>query len=162
LSDRTSGPDEERGTIRPTRLSNLLAVAVVGGVCGYAVVPIATEISGTAPRIAWTSVAILVAIALMLSLLAFTTHRTVHKERRRIDSRRAVNLLLLAKAGALVGAFVAGGYLGFILHFVDALDIPLPRERVIRGVSAAVAGVAIVISGVLLERACRIPKDPDD
>jgi len=162
LTEPTSGRDEERGTIRPTRLSNLLAVAVVGGVCGFALVPIATEVGGTAPRIEWTSVAILVAIALMLALLAYSTHRTVHRERRRIDPRRAVNLLLLAKAGALVGAFVAGGYLGFILHFVDSLEIPLPRERVIRGFSAAVAGVAIVISGVLLERACRVPTDSDD
>jgi hypothetical protein len=78
-----------------------------------------------------------------------------------MDPRRAVNLLLLAKAAALAGAVFAGGYLGFALHFVDSMDVDLPRERVIRAVSAAVASGALVISGLLLERACRVPRDED-
>jgi len=162
VSERAPGSEEPTGTIGPTRLNTLLATAVVGGLLGFALVPIAISISGTAPRIEWTSVGVLFVMAGMLAVLAFNTHRTVQKERRRIDPRRAVNLLLIAKAGSLVGAFIAGGYLGFILHFVDDLDIPLPRERVIRGLAAAVTGGALVISGVFLERACRIPKDPDD
>lgn len=162
MSERPQGPEEPTGTIGPTRINTLLATFVVGGLLGFALVPITTSVSGTAPRIEWTSVAILVVLAGMLAVLAYNTHRTVQKERRRIDPRRAVNLLLLAKAGALVGAFVAGGYLGFILHFVDDLDIPLPRERVIRGLAAAVTGVALVISGMFLERACRIPEDSAD
>jgi uncharacterized membrane protein YidH (DUF202 family) len=162
VSEPSPRPDEPTGTIGPTRLNTLLATFVIGGLLGFALVPIATSISGTAPRIEWTSVGVLFVMAGMLAVLAYNTHRTVQKERRRIEPRRAVNLLLVAKAGALVGAFVAGGYLGFVLHFIDDLDVPLPRERVIRGLAAAVTGVALVISGVFLERACRIPEDPDD
>jgi hypothetical protein len=162
VSDPSPASEEPTGTIGPTRVNTLLATFVVGGLLGFALVPIATSVSGTAPRIEWTSVGVLLLMAGMLAVLAYNTHRTVQKERRRIDPRRAVNLLLLAKAGALVGAFIAGGYLGFILHFVDDLDVPLPRERVIRGLSAAVTGGALVISGVYLERACRIPKDDAD
>ena len=162
VSERSPGSEEPTGTIGPTRVNTLLATFVVGGLLGFALVPIAISVSGTAPRIEWTSVGVLMVMAGMLAILAFNTHRAVHKERRRIVPRRAVNLLLLAKAGALVGAFVAGGYLGFILHFIDDLDVPLPRERVIRGFAAAVTGGALVISGIFLERACRIPKDSAD
>lgn len=162
MTEPPSGSDQPTGTIHPTRVNTLLAVFVVGGLLGFALVPIATAASGTAPRIEWTSVGVLVVLAAAVAVLAFSTHRIVQKERRRIEPRRAVNLLLMAKAAALVGAFVAGGYLGFVIHFLDQLDVPLPRERVIRGLAAAVAGGAIVISGVFLERACRVPKDSDD
>ena len=74
-----------------------------------------------------------------------------------------MNLLLLAKASALVGAFVAGGYLGSALHFVGRSRCPIFRAKGSFGrLVAAVTGVAIVISGLLLERACRVPKEPDD
>jgi sulfite exporter TauE/SafE len=95
-------------------------------------------------------------------VLAYSTYRTVHRERRRIDAQRAVNLLLIAKASALTGALVAGGYVGFGLQFIDQLDVALPRERVIRSASAAVAGILIVVAGLLLERACRVPRIEDD
>jgi hypothetical protein len=78
-----------------------------------------------------------------------------------MDPRRAVNLLLLAKAAALAGAVFAGGYLGFALHFIDNMDVDLPRERVIRSASAAVASIVVMISGLLLERACRVPRGDD-
>ncbi len=121
------------------------------------------EVSATssAPRVPWTSVVALAAVAVANTVLAWWTHRTVHRERKRMDPGLAVTFLLFAKASSVVGAFVAGGYAGFALHFVGQLEVDLPRERVIRSIVAAVTGVAIVISGLLLERACRIPEPPD-
>jgi hypothetical protein len=139
----------------------LLACAVIGGLLGFLLVPVAEEVSGTAPRVEWTSTAVLVVIASMVLALAYTTHRTIHRERKRMDPRRAVNLLLLAKAAALAGAVFAGAYLGFALHFIDNMDVDLPRERVIRSASAAVASIVVMISGLLLERACRVPRGDD-
>lgn len=151
-----------RGTVGPTRISVLAVLFTVGAVLGWALVPIAERLSNVAPRVQWTSVAALVAIAVILAVLAYSTYRTMHREGRLIEARRAVNLLLLAKASALAGALVAGGYVGFALQFVDELDVALPRERVIRSVSAAVAAVLIVVAGLLLERACRVPRIEDD
>jgi hypothetical protein len=139
----------------------LLACAVIGGLLGFLLVPVAEEVSGTAPRVEWTSTAVLVVIASIVLALAYTTHRTIHRERKRMDPRRAVNLLLLAKAAALAGAVFAGAYLGFALHFIDNMDVDLPRERVIRSASAAVASIVVMISGLLLERACRVPRGDD-
>ena len=154
-------PDQQQGTVGPTRAGTLVVCCVVGGVLGFLIVPISERLTETAPRVEWTSAGVLAIIAAIMFTLAYTTHRTIHRERRRMDPQRAVNLLLMAKAAALVGAVVAGGYLGFALHFIDQLDVDLPRERVIRALSAAVAAGLVMISGLLLERACRVPRGDD-
>jgi hypothetical protein len=157
------GGEDPQGTILPTSVRQLLLTLVVGGVLGYAFAVISEQMSSTssAPRVQWTAVVVLAALAVADLVMAWWTYRTVHRERRRMEPGLAVTFLLFGKASSVVGAFVAGGYAGFALHFVDQMDADLPRERVIRAVSAAVTGVAVVICGLLLERACRIPKDPD-
>lgn len=155
-------PEPPRGTVGPTRLSVLAAVSVVAALLGYASVPIFAATSRSAPRVEWPAVAALALIAGLLAVLARTTYKTVQRDRRRMHAQRAVNLLLLAKSSALAGAIVTGGYLGFGLNFVDQLEAVLPRERVIRSLIAAAIGVLIVLSALLLERACRVPPDPDE
>jgi amino acid permease len=137
-------------------------VFVVGGLCGYVVVPIAEALNDTAPTVEWTSVFGLALAALTVSVLALSTYRTVHREQRRIPPQRALNFLIFAKACAFAGSFIVGGYLGFASHFVDQMEAPLPRERVYRSIVAAVAAAVVVFGGLLLERACRVPRDDDD
>jgi hypothetical protein len=159
LADQ-QGP--EQGTVGPTRVRALVALFFVGGVLGYAFVRIWIAVHGYAPQIQWTSVVVLLAAAALILGLANSTYRTLHRERRWIDPGRAVRFLLLAKASALVGAIVAGGYLGFAVNFDYQLDVHLPQERVIRSVCASLAAVLLVLGGLLLERACRVPKGPDE
>ncbi len=148
----------------PTPLRVLALTFIVGGLLGYAMAVLSEQLSSTstAPRVQWTAVVALAAIAVANVVLGWWTYYVVHRERRRMDPHLAVSFLLFAKASSIVGAFVAGGYSGFVLHFVDRMDAELPRERVIRGIVAAVTGVAIVISALLLERACRVPRDDDE
>ncbi len=134
----------------------------VGLLVGYALVELTVRLNGLAPRVEWSAVIALLGMVALVGGLALSTHRAVQRERRRIDSQRAVNLLLLAKASALAGAIVAGGYVGFALPFLSQLDIPLPRERVIRGGCAALCALALVVAGLLLERACRVPGGPEE
>jgi len=148
----------QRGTVGPTRIAVLVVAFFVGAVLGWVLVSVTEHLNNVAPRVQWTSVAALVVIAALVSGLAYSTYRTVHREHRRIESQRAVNLLLIAKASALTGALVAGGYIGFGLQFFDSLDVALPRERVIRSACAAASAIAIAVAGLLLERACRVPK----
>jgi Protein of unknown function (DUF3180) len=134
----------------------------VGVVLGYGLVAVSVRTTGWAPRVQWSAVFGLLGLVVLVGGLAYSTYRTVHRERRPIDARRGVNLLLGAKASALAGAVTAGGYLGFALPFLDQLDIALPRERVIRSVCAALAALALLVAGLLLERACRVPKIDSD
>jgi hypothetical protein len=139
----------------------LVLLFIAGAVLGYAFARLTIAINGIAPQVQWTSAIVLLAAGAIVLVLANATYRTVHRERGRVDAHRAVRFLLLAKASALVGALMAGGYLGFALNFVDQLDVSLPEQRVIRSVAAAIASVVLVVAGLLLERACRIPKDED-
>jgi lysylphosphatidylglycerol synthetase-like protein (DUF2156 family) len=159
LADQQS---PEQGTVGPTRVRTLLALFLVGGVLGYAFVRISIAVHGYAPQIQWSSAIGLLVAASIVLVLANSTYRTLHRERRRMDAHRAVRFLLLAKASALVGAIVAGGYLGFAVNFVNQLDVHLPQERVIRSVCASIAAIVLAVAGLLLERACRIPKDEDE
>ncbi|MEJ7629377.1 MAG: DUF3180 domain-containing protein [Nocardioidaceae bacterium] len=152
----------EQGTVGPTHVRALFALFLVGGVLGYAFARITITLNGVAPQVQWTSVVVLLAAGTIVLVLANSTYRTLHRDRRRMDAHRAVRFLLLAKASALVGAIVAGGYLGFAFNFVDQLDVRLPQERVIRSVSAAIAAVILTVGGLLLERACRVPRDKDE
>jgi hypothetical protein len=159
LADQQS---PEQGTVGPTRFRALLAIFLVGGVLGYAFARLTVTLNGVAPQVQWSAVVALLAVDVVVLVLAQSTYRTLHRDRRFMDAHRAVRFLLLAKASALVGAIVAGGYLGFALDFVDQLDVRLPQERVVRSVCAAIAAVVLSVGGLLLERACRIPKDRDE
>ncbi|MGI8702620.1 MAG: DUF3180 domain-containing protein [Nocardioidaceae bacterium] len=149
------------GTVRPTRLSPLVAVLVLGAALGYAFAVLSEKAFDSAPRVEWIAVAALLIVGGMLLVLARSTYRTLHVERRAVDVHRTSNLLVLARASAIVGALVTGGYLGFGLHFVAHLDIPLLHQQAVRSAAASLAGVLIVVSGLLLERACRVPTDDE-
>ena len=61
----------------------------------------------------------------------------------------------------LVGALVAGGYLGFAVSWVG-VEAELAGQRIVRSLLAGLAGLLITIGALWLERACRVPKDDDE
>jgi lysylphosphatidylglycerol synthetase-like protein (DUF2156 family) len=154
-------PDRRPGTVRPTGFGLLALLVVIGGVLGWAAVPISERLMTVAPTVEWTSVVALFAIAAVLLVLARSTYRTVQRDRRHIDPQRAVSFLLLAKASAIAGAVIAGGYLGFGLQFVDQMEAALPLQRVVRSLAAALGAFLIVGAALLLEHACRVPDDDE-
>lgn len=132
--------------------------ALVGALAGGLVPPLVERAGGTPPTVSWTSVLTLGFVAVVLFALAGTTWHTLHRRRERIDHQRAVNLLVLGKASALAGAAVAGAYLAFALSFANQTDVPLPRERLVHGLLAALGAAGVAGGGVALERSCRVPR----
>ena len=147
------------GRVRTTSPGAVLAVGLVALVAGWALRPLSLEWQGTAPRVAWVQVLALALVALILGGVAWSTHRTVHTRQQRIAPHQAVNRLVLAKACALAGAAVAGGYLGYALSWLGVDEAELAGERLVRSALAGLAGVAIVASSLLLERACRVRRE---
>ena len=86
-------------------------------------------------------------MAALLAATAVRTWREVHVRRERLEPQRAVNRLVLARASALVGALVAGAYLGYAISWIGA-DADLAGQRAWRSVAAAVGGVAMTIAAV--------------
>lgn len=155
-------PDEQaqQGRLRPTSAGAVAAWAVVGLVGGWLLRPITERAGGTAPIVTWAQPLALLLVAAILGATAYVTWRAVHVHHERLEPHRAVNRLVLARACALVGALVAGGYVGYAVAWVG-VDTELADQRVWRSLFAGLAGVAIVVTSVLLERACRVRSSED-
>lgn len=154
--------DGPPGRVHTTSAATLAGAGVLGLLIGSSVRPLVERAGGIAPAVPWLSVVTLLFLAALLGALAFDTHRTLHVRHQRMDPPRAVALLVLGKACAVGGTVVAGGYVGYGLSFVSSWEAALPRERVVRSSVVALAAVAVAVTALLLERACRIPSDPDD
>jgi uncharacterized protein DUF3180 len=157
LADRPSG-----GSIKITPPRALAVAALFGALAGWLVVAATNSFDLVAPQVPWTAPVGVFLIAGLVGVIAYSTHQRIHVRRQRIEPQRAVAFLVLGKASALAGALVAGGYLTYALMFITRLDAVAPRDRVIKSVVATVAGVVLVVAGLLLERACRVPKSDDD
>jgi MFS family permease len=163
VSADPSGPEqqEQPGRLRPTSGAAITAWAVIGLVGGWLLHPLAERVRDSAPIVTWAQPLALLLVAAILGATAYFTWRTVHVHHHRLEPHQAVNRLVLARACALVGALVAGGYVGYAVSWIG-VDTELASQRVWRSAVAGLAGVAIVVTAVLLERACRVRSDEDE
>lgn len=162
-------PEEPAGHVRATRPGPIVGLGLVGLVLGWALRPLSIRFTGTAPLVGWLPVLALVFVALLLLAVAWATYRALHRpaddplRRTSLAPHQAVNRLVLAKACALVGAMVGGGYFGYALSWWGVSDAPQEEQRLVQSLVGGVAGVLIVAGSLLLERACRVRReDPDD
>ncbi|GAA5147017.1 hypothetical protein GCM10023340_18790 [Nocardioides marinquilinus] len=152
--------DGEPGTLRPTPPGLVLGWATTGLVAGWFLHPLSDR-WGNPPLVTWPQPLALALVAAILGFTAWSTWRTVHVRREPLDPHRAVNRLVLARACALVGALVGGGYLGYGLSWIGDPS-ELAGQRIWRCGAATVAGVLVVVASLLLERACRVHGDDDE
>lgn len=155
-------PQPSPGTITTTPPLALVTAALTGAGCGWLIVVIANAFDLIPPRIPWTAPVALFLIAALVGVIAYTTYQRIQVRRERVDPQRAVTFLVLGKASALAGALVAGGYLVYGLMFITRYAADAPRDRVIKSAVAVVAGIAMCIAGLLLERACKVPTGEDE
>ena len=166
-SDDEDEPDPPSLRVQPTAPGPLVAMAVVGLVAGWSLRPLAVWSVRPNPQVGWMPALALLLVAALIGYTAWVTYRSLHRRHPSRDAglaplapHQAVNRLALAKACALIGALVAGGYLGFCLSWVG-----LPAEtavpRVVRGLVAAVAAGLLVAASLALERACRVRNDEE-
>lgn len=154
--DDEEPPERPVGHVRTTRAGTLVVFTVAGLVLGWLFKPFSTWLTGRAALVGWTPVLTLFLVAAILAGVAWLTWRDVHRRGIVLEPHKAVNRLVLAKACALAGAFVAGGYFGYALSWLGDTDSPLERLRFTQSLVAGVAGVLIVAASLALERACRV------
>jgi hypothetical protein len=151
--------EEPTGYLAPTPPGVVTAWGVVGLVAGWLVHPVSEAVTGTALVVSWVQPGALLLLAAAVGVTAWQTWRSVHVRRERLEPHRAVNRLVLARASALVGALVAGGYVGYAVSWVGS-EAELAGQRMLRSALAALCGLLVVAGGLLLERACRVRKGP--
>lgn len=154
------GGEPPSGSLRPTSLLTLVGWAVVGGVLGWALHPVADRLGVVPPLVTAGQPLALGLLAAILGYVAWVTHRAVHVRRERLEAHQAVNRLVLARACALVGALVAGGYVGYALSWIgDRAE--RADDRIVGSLAAAGCAVAALVAALLLERACRVRDDDE-
>jgi hypothetical protein len=158
-------PEPPTPRLQPTAPGPLVALAVVGLVLGWSLRPLSVWWGRPNPQVGWMPPLGLLLVAALIGWTAWVTYRSVHRRHPSRDAglgplapHQAVNRLALAKACALIGALVTGGYLGFCLSWVG-LPAETAQPRVVRGLAAAAATGLLVAASLLLERACRVRND---
>jgi hypothetical protein len=154
--------EQPGGSVKLTPFRALVVAALFGGLAGWLLVVTANAFDLIPPEVPWTAPIGLILLAALVGALAYSSHQRIQVRRERMEPSRAVAFLVLGKASALAGALVAGGYFGFALMFLTRIDAVAPRDRVIRSGVAVLAGIALCITGLLLERACKIPGEDDE
>ena len=147
----------QAGRVHPTRAGLLIALGLLGLVLGWSVRFVAEHAGGTAPLVTWGPAIAMALVAVVLGWTARVTARQI-RLRRFLPPHQAVNRLVLAKASALVGSVVGGGYAGYALSWLGA-DAEMADQRAWRSVAAALAAGAAVAGSLWLERACRVRND---
>jgi hypothetical protein len=149
------------GTLRQLGPGAIVLALCAGLVCGWLVRRVASYAGSTAPLVTWTQPAVLFLAAGILGLLVWHTRRVLRDAPAgRPEAHRLVNRLVLARASALAGAFVAGGYLGYALSWLG-VGAELASQRALRSGLAGLGGLLVLMMSLWLERACRVPEADD-
>jgi hypothetical protein len=154
------GPPPPEGRLRTTGPGLVLGCLLTGLVVGWAIRPVAVWLGTTAPRVTWPPAIALALAAVILLAVAVSTRRTLEHRRPGLRAHQAVNRLVLAKASAISGALVAGGYLGYALTWVG-VAAELSDQRILRSLVAAAGAAATLGAALVLERACRVTGGDD-
>jgi hypothetical protein len=153
---------EPRERLRPISGGALTGWAVTGLIAGWLLRRVAESWWGHAPRVTWLQPLALLLVVLVIGGTAWATRRSLQGKAERLEPLHAVNRLVLGRTCALAGALVAGGYAGYALSWLGISGDPLAGQRVLRSAISAVLGLGVCVSGLLLERACRVSDDDEE
>jgi hypothetical protein len=134
--------------------------AAVGLVAGWVFHWFSDRGANVPPQVPWIQALALFLVACILGGTAWSTRRTIAHHPGSLSPHQAVNRLVLARACAYVGALAAGVYIGYAVSWLGVSSSVIAGQRAFRSACAGVAGILIVVGGLLLERACRVP--PED
>ena len=146
--------------MKPTRVSTLVVIAVVGAVAGWLLL---RSVYQRLPPLPWTGVP-----ALLIAAVAEAF--TGRDLRARIAGRRGLKpaaplfvsrMVALAKASSLAAAIIAGVAAGFAIYLSGSLTASVPREDALTAVLTFVAAVLLACAALYLENCCRVPDAPD-
>ena len=143
--------------VKPTRISVLVLMALLAGGAAYlltrhyyADVP--------SPARYWPVTLLIVGLGELYT--AYTTAARLAGRSRPIHPIAVARLAALAKASSPVGALMAGGYAGFLVH-VSRLDGPQAGTDTVTAALGAGFGIVLVVCALVLERVCRVKTPPD-
>jgi hypothetical protein len=157
----SSNPESPRSdpSMRPTSVSVLVVGALAAAAIGWLLLSFSYSLL---PSLPWSPVIVLAVLAVAEGLLAQNTSARIQRKpgTPRVDPLAVARYVALAKASALVGAISAGFSAGLLAWLVLEPTEAARSDRP-TAIGGLVAAALLVVAALWLERACRVPPDPD-
>ncbi|RII12454.1 hypothetical protein DSC45_25240 [Streptomyces sp. YIM 130001] len=148
------------------RIRTLIGLFLAAGVISWAGARLWDSL-GELPSIPFAAPIVLAAIAavLLATALSFRSRLRAQRERRPgakgVEPLMAARALVFGQASALVASLVCGVYGGVGVFLLSRLEVPARRDQAIYAGFSVLAGVAVVVVALFLERICKLPEDDD-
>jgi hypothetical protein len=146
----------------PTRPATLVVAGLAAAALAWLMI---SHFYGEMPDLPWLPSLTVAALAALEGFAAFNTKARIDRRpgREPVDPLVVARFVVLAKASSLAGALFGGFYAGMLTWLL------IERQRLTAAAAdlpPAVAGVltslGLIATALWLERACRVPKRPDD
>lgn len=140
----------------------LVICAVLGAGVGFLVDQLLTT-AGASTFTPGISMAIVLAlVGVVVLAFAIPIRRVIQgRSQARIDPFRAMRVVVLAKAGSILGSVVGGVAVGFIVFLLTRPVVP-SVESMGTTIATVVGAVWLVVAALIAEHLCTIRRDDDD
>ncbi len=147
--------------MRTTPWPWLLLVATLSAGLGYGVLRLLEGRGATVLPPSALSWLVLLAIALGVGAAGWNVRQFTRGKRPGLDPILAARTVVLATAAAYTGALLSGWYAGHILLVLGDLAFAGRRAVAVAAAIALLASVALAVTGLVVERWCRVPPPED-
>jgi Protein of unknown function (DUF3180) len=142
-----------------TRIRDLLLALVLGGLAVHLLL---RQFYGDLPPLPTLAGMSLVLLAAGEAAFGYSLRTRIRQRPRTVQPATAVRAVALAKASSLLGALMAGGWLGVLVYVLPLRDeFRTAGSDAVSAAVGAVCALALVAAGLWLEFCCRTPDDRD-
>jgi hypothetical protein len=162
MTSRPPNDGPPRGTLIPTRPGNLVLAALGTAVVAFLLI---RRYFGDVPDITWLAGLTLAGLAVIEGIAAHNTRARIERKPRAgvLNPLFVARLAVLAKASSLAGAIFAGAYGGVAAWALTERDrLTVAEHNLPPAIGGLVGALGLVAAALVLERACRVPKQPED
>ncbi len=147
--------------MRRTSVGTLALVTGVVAVAGAAVLRLLESRGIYLPAVAWVEDVAILVLAAGIFWAGWAVRAYQRGDRPDLDPLRAARTFVLAKAGALTGALLAGRYLATVLVVLGQLEIEARRDQAVAAGIGALCAVVLAVVGLVVEKFCELPPTDD-
>lgn len=144
-----------------TKLSQLAMLAVLALTGAWGVLKLLARQGFHLPAVGWLQSIVIAICALLILWGGFVVRAYLNGKRPKLSGITAARIAVLAQAGSLAGALLAGWYGAQALVALENLNIESQQYRLLTAGVACVVAVGLVVCSYIAESNCQVPPTDD-